>query len=540
MNSIQNKNIKILALDDDKLAREYIKRTLTGHCELHIAGTRQDFFKILNDTIPDIFLLDVTLPDGNGITLCNDLKQNANFRESFFIMLTSMSDRDTIERAYSSGADEYIRKPFIQYELISKIEIIKRIISVRDNLRNAYQTQLDHNVQLYKLSNFVKSGLMAMNKEETLRYAETLPSMIDLTYLEIIKVRSGIPLSIIQKRLSRNNEVLTFKEIQKDPDLLKNVAHEVKYFKSMKHEYEIYNAIFSLIYKNDIYGYIQLQRTEPFSQNDKEIISLYLDFINLINERIASQIELVHKNIEYKKEIDIIRKLEVSKLPDFKRIKGFDTSFTFMPAQELSGDFFDGYFLDDDIYQIVICDVSGHGIASSYLGNQIRTMFREKSAPGKRPSEIAREINSQLTQDLKEFRFYCTAQIVQIYFSTDTIIFLSAGHPEAIIRKADCADISTTKSRSPLIGLFEDEYYSDELIYLDNGDLLFLYTDGLTEEHSIDNSTMYGLKNVIESLKKTAGMNSLEILHHCLGDFYEFNGYRPQNDDITLICIRKN
>ncbi len=540
MNSIYIKNIKILALDDDKLAREYIKRTLKDHCELHLAGTRQDFFKILNDIVPDIFLLDVTLPDGNGITLCSELKQNANFRDSFFIMLTSMSDKDTIEKAYSSGADEYIRKPFIQYELISKIEIIKRIISVRENLLNAYQTQLDHNVQLYKLSNFVKNGMMAMSKDETLRYAETLPSMIDLTYLEIIKVRSGIPLSIIQKKLLKNTVQLPFKEIKKEPDVLHNIATEVRFINSKKDDSELFTAIFSLIYRNDIYGYILLQRSEPFSQNDKEIISLYLDFINIINERIASQIELVHKNIEYKKEIDIIRKLEVSKLPDFKLIRGFDTAFTFMPAQELSGDFFDGYFLEEDIYQIVICDVSGHGIASSYLGNQIRTMFREKSAPGKRPSEIVREINSQLAVDLKEFRFYCTAQVVQIYLSTNSIIFLSAGHPEAIIRKSNCSDILTTKSRSPLIGLFEDEAYFDELINLEKGDLLFLYTDGLTEEHSMDNSVMFGTNSVIESLKKTGGMTSLEILHHCLGDFYEFNGYRPQNDDITLICIMKN
>jgi len=50
---------------------------------------------------------------------------------------------------------------------------------------------------------------------------------------------------------------------------------------------------------------------------------------------------------------------------------------------------------------------------------------------------------------------------------------------------------------------------------------------------------MYGVDRVIESLKGTGDLSSTEILHHCLGNFYEFNGYRPQNDDITLICIKK-
>jgi serine phosphatase RsbU (regulator of sigma subunit)/DNA-binding response OmpR family regulator len=540
MNSVYNKNLKILALDDDPVAREYIKMTLRDHGELFLAGSRQEFFQILNDTVPDIFLLDVTLPDGNGIDLCGDLKQNSSFRDSFFIMLTSRSDKETIEKAYSSGADEYIRKPFIQYELVSKIHIIQRIISVRTNLRNAYQTQLDHNIQLYKLSNFVKNGIMANDKEATLRNADILQSMIELTYIEIVKVRGGIPLSVLQKQIIKNSQIMKFKDIEKELNIFHNIEHEIKFFKTKKNEQEIFNTLFSLKFNNAVYGYILLERLEPFSQNDKEIISLYLDYTNLLNERISSQGELSRKNEEYRKEIDIIRRLEVSKLPDFKKVPGCDTAFSFMPAQELSGDFFDGFFLDEDIYQIILCDVSGHGIASSYVGNQIRTMFREKSAPGKKPSEIVKEINTQLAVDLKELRYYCTAQIVQIYIGTNKIIFLSAGHPEAILLKNECEDISPTKTKNPVIGLFEDENYVDEIITLEQGDVLFLYTDGLIEEHSSDYNSMYGLNNVIESLKKTSGMSSIEMLHHCLGDFYEFNGYRPQNDDITLICIKKN
>jgi len=540
MNSTYNKNLKILALDDDPVAREYIKMTLKGHGELFLAGSRQNFFQILNDIIPDIFLLDVTLPDGNGIDLCSELKKNSAFRDSFFIMLTSRNDKETIEKAYSSGADEYIRKPFIQYELVSKIHIIKHIIIVRDNLRNAYQTQLDHNVQLYKLSNFVKNGIMAKDKEETLRSAEILQSMIDLTYIEIVKVKEGIPLSIMQKHITHKTPIITFKEMNKDLTVFSNVENEIKVFKSKKDDNEIHTILFSVKFNNTIYGYILIQRLETFSQNDIEIISLYLDYTNLLNERISSQSELSKKNEAYRKEIDIIRRLEVSKLPDFKLVQGFDTAFAFMPAQELSGDFFDGFFLDDDIYQIILCDVSGHGIASSYVGNQIRTMFREKSAPGKKPSEIVREINSQLAVDLRELRYYCTAQIVQIYFDTSTLLFLSAGHPEAIVQKKHGKEISLTKSRSPVIGLFDDEIYTDEIISMEKGDILFLYTDGLIEEHSADYSSMYGLNSVIESLNNADEMTSTEMLHHCLGDFYEFNGYRPQNDDITLICIKKN
>ena len=103
----------------------------------------------------------------------------------------------------------------------------------------------------------------------------------------------------------------------------------------------------------------------------------------------------------------------------------------------------------------------------------------------------------------------------------------------------DRKKISLTKSRSPVIGLFENEKYNDEILKMDIGDVLFLYTDGLMEEYSSDYKQMFGLKGITGSLKNTYGMTSIEILHHCLGDFYEFNGYRPQSDDITLICVKK-
>ncbi len=88
--------------------------------------------------------------------------------------------------------------------------------------------------------------------------------------------------------------------------------------------------------------------------------------------------------------------------------------------------------------------------------------------------------------------------------------------------------------------MFSDEIYREEIIKLSAGDSLLLYTDGIIEEHSTDYQEMYGVNRLIESLRGTESFSSSEILHHALGNLYEFNGYRPQNDDITLICIKKN
>ncbi len=531
-------NLRILLLDDDAVAREYIKMSLPG-TTLKVTSTVREFLEVLPSFRPDVFLLDVNLPDGNGINLCREIKKSPEFRESFFIILTSKTDNKKIEEAYNAGADDYFSKPFVQYELISKLKIFSNIKSVRENLRIAYQSQLDQNVQLLRLNEFVKSYLGSNDIESTLNGAEIISEIIEVNYIETVKVRDNVPLSVMQKNRKKDLPFIPFKDLLNQEYLFKSTEYNMKFFKGRKDETPIFSSLLSIKIKNMVYGYILLEKFEPFTHNEKELISLYVDFVNLLNENITFRNELKEINESYKKEINIIRKLEVAQLPDFRIIQGFDTAFSFMPAQELSGDFFDGFFLDEDTYQIVLCDVSGHGIASSYVGKQIRTLFREKSAPGKKPSDIAAEVNTTLFSELSEFHFYCTAQIVQIYFDTNTILFLSAGHPEAIICRDSSREIKLTGKQSPVIGLFSDENYLDEIIKLSPGDSLFLYTDGLTEEHSSDFLSMFGVRRVMESLKETAGLSASETLHHCLGAFYEFNGYRPQHDDITLICIKK-
>ena len=530
----------IAALDDDAVVRQYIALALQNEGEIFFASTIGELKSILENSRPDIFLLDVNLPDGNGISLCMELKRDPLYAESFFIILTSQTERDRIEEAYANGADEFIRKPFVNFELLSKIRIMNHIIQVKENLRRSYQLQLDQNVQLLRLSDFIKKSLSFPDTDSVLRFSEVLSDIIDIDYIEIVKVRNGVPLSIIQKDRSRIKKFIPFRSILKNSLIPEGADRDIKYFRFRKGGLDLFNAFFALSCRKTVFGYVLLQRRENFTENDREVLSLFLDYMNLLNDTLTMHNEMRSRNNQYRKEVDLIRKLEVSRLPNFKNVRGYNIGFSFMPAQELSGDFFDGFLLDDDIYQIVLCDVSGHGIASSYVGTQIRTLIREKSEPGKKPSDIVREVNRELYSGLKDMRFYCTAQIIQIYYDTATILFLSAGHPDAALCRKASGEIIPLMSRSPVIGMFGDEFYTDEILSLESGDFLFLYTDGLTEEHDAEMQSMFGFDRLRESLKKAADLEATEIIHYCLGDFYEFNGYRPQNDDITLLCIKKN
>lgn len=244
----------------------------------------------------------------------------------------------------------------------------------------------------------------------------------------------------------------------------------------------------------------------------------------------------------FKHELSDIRKIQASLLPDFKSVTGYDINSAYLPANDISGDFFDGFFISEDVFQIIICDVSGHGMASAYIGNEIRTIFRIHSSENNPIETTARLMNSILVKELKEMYYYCTAIICRINIKTGAINYLNAGHPPAVMYNTDTGLASAVESSSPLIGLFADNEFRSINLTLKSNDYLLLYTDGISEAIEFDKITekgMFGIKRIIESVVENVGSSSKEMLLMLMSRVYEFMEYTEQMDDITAICIRK-
>lgn len=244
----------------------------------------------------------------------------------------------------------------------------------------------------------------------------------------------------------------------------------------------------------------------------------------------------------YKREIARVREIQASLLPDFKNLAGFDIDSTFLPASDISGDFFDGFYISSDIYQIILCDVSGHGMASAYVGNEIRTIFRLYSLPERPMEETVGLVNGILIRELGALYYFCTAIICRIDTTTGVISYLNAGHPPAIIYRAGSGENVILEDSGALIGLFEsDEYHTEELV-LDPGDYLLFYTDGITEAMDLElmsDKGIFGLDRIVCSVRENAGATSRDMLLSLVSSVYEFTDFSEQLDDMTAICLRK-
>lgn len=233
-----------------------------------------------------------------------------------------------------------------------------------------------------------------------------------------------------------------------------------------------------------------------------------------------------------------IRELQAKLLPDLKKLKGFDAAFSILPVENLSGDFLDGYMVDDKIYQVVLCDVSGHGIASSYIGFEIRSIFRTLSLENQTPSQLIEKANLQLVNDATVDYFFATVIVARINIITGEILISSGGHLPSLLYSYEKKSCDNIKPKGPLVGLVRDRIFEDIRLRMRPGDSLLLYTDGITESISPEKK-MYDSEKLERVFMDFADFPSIDIVHSIIDSVFRFTDYTEQEDDITVLCLKK-
>jgi serine phosphatase RsbU (regulator of sigma subunit)/DNA-binding response OmpR family regulator len=533
--------LTILAVDDAATMRETLRSLLSAEYDLLLADSAAAFAAAIDSTIPNIVLLDLNLPDGNGIDLCRSLRRNPHFDDCSIIIITAYSDEKTLEEGYLAGADDFLRKPFIPTELLSKIRLFDRSIRDRQRQKLSLEMQIRTNEKLNWMNRLMKECIGSRDIRSSLKSAEGLADIIETGYLEVAQMTGGEFSSVVTLVHDRSARYKTVGELASRGAFREMPGEFPRRMRIKSGGDDIHCLYSSLQLENGRHGIVLFEHFKPFTDDDMHLVSLFTSFFGMLYQRFSIERVIDGMNKSYRSELSKVRKIQVSFLPDFSKIRGYDISSTYLPAEDISGDFFDGYYLNDHIFQITICDVSGHGVASSYVGNQLRTLFKNLSAPGKNPSLIAKEASGVMTTELKDMYYFATAIICQIDLDSGNMVYVNAGHPPMILNSAESGTCSILEYTGPIIGLFPDNTYHDAELTLESGDSLLMYTDGLTEAADRKSSlfTMFGEERLLEAFKRAQGQPSRDILHSIVGSMYEFTQYCEQMDDITAICIRR-
>jgi sigma-B regulation protein RsbU (phosphoserine phosphatase) len=217
-------------------------------------------------------------------------------------------------------------------------------------------------------------------------------------------------------------------------------------------------------------------------------------------------------------------------------IPGIELAAFSRPAAIVGGDYFDFFQFRDGAHGLVIADIPGHGVSAGMLMSSLQTAIRTMAPETDSPSEILTRINRFYIHNIN-FTTFVTVFLARFDPLTYTLTYASAGHnPPAIVRKGG-VEVAWLKPTAPAIGLAEEFHPRTELVTLENGDLLFLYTDGVTEAFNPE-LEQFGTLRLAELLGENADLSASNIIQMVRRGLEAFGDGHVMEDDTTYVALK--
>ena len=259
------------------------------------------------------------------------------------------------------------------------------------------------------------------------------------------------------------------------------------------------------------------------------------DVAQCVNDMVDSLKEKDRLGTELSLATDIQAHMLPSIFPAFPEHNEFDIYATMDPAKEVGGDFYDFFMLDDQHLAIVIADVSGKGVPAALFMVIAKTLIKNHAQSGLSPAEVFTRVNQMLCEG-NEAGLFVTAWMGELELTTGKLTFVNAGHNPPLIRLAD-GGYKYLKSRAGFVlaGIDAMRYKQNEL-YMQPGDRLFLYTDGITEATDTKEE-LYGEDRLSDYLNAHSNDSVRDVLKGLREDIDSFVGEAEQFDDMTMLIL---
>ncbi len=245
-----------------------------------------------------------------------------------------------------------------------------------------------------------------------------------------------------------------------------------------------------------------------------------------------------------RKEMQVAQDIQHTLLPkSFPDIEGFDIATIYRAAKDVGGDYYDFVWLDEKTLGIVVADVSGKGVPGSLVMTMIRTAIRLESRGARSPVDILCNVNEFVTEDVRKGMFI-TIFMVVIDTQQRKISFASAGHnPMILYRKDEDKTFFMNPRGIPLgitlpDGVSFEENLESQGVRLKKGDMLVIYTDGITEAMN-PRKQQYGMEKFLQFIRDNSDLSPDEFAEKFEEDLGKFTQGAEQNDDITMVAIKE-
>ncbi len=248
----------------------------------------------------------------------------------------------------------------------------------------------------------------------------------------------------------------------------------------------------------------------------------------------ARELEIEKERLEG--ELNLARQIQARLLPgELPIVPRTELAGLSVPARQVGGDYYDILPLPDGRLGLIIADVSGKGVPAALLMSSFRAALLSQRLEVHGPAETMSRLNRFLHRSVEPGRFV-TAFLSVMNPETGEVVYTNAGHdPPCWIRPT--GHLTQLREGGLVLGLFGDSRYDEAKVTLEEGDLLALFTDGVTEAQN-EFEEFWGEERLVEILRLHTQKSCRRLLQDILDEVRSFAGEQGQSDDITLLFAR--
>jgi sigma-B regulation protein RsbU (phosphoserine phosphatase) len=274
------------------------------------------------------------------------------------------------------------------------------------------------------------------------------------------------------------------------------------------------------------------------------VLSFDVETVDDDHENLVSTLNIIRLAVNQKLReervmaiIEDARQIQTSILPrQIPQPGDFQIAARTIAAEIVGGDFYDVITLDDDVFDVVVADATGHGLPAALQVRDIFTGLRMGLAREYKLTRTVARLNSIIHRSRLATKF--VSMFLAELNLDGRIIYCNAGHPAAITLRAD-GSVSFLRAGGMILGPNPEARYTFGIDELNPGDLLVLYTDGITEANGESDGEEFGRDRLIHALRTARHLDPIAIVDRVFSDVEKFTAVSPPADDQTLVVVKR-
>jgi serine phosphatase RsbU (regulator of sigma subunit) len=326
--------------------------------------------------------------------------------------------------------------------------------------------------------------------------------------------------------------------INKKPLMINDPPHDDR-FRGMRWDPSLRSLLcVPLLIKSVLKGVLTVYNkvgAPAFSEEDQRLLAIIAGQSAQVVEN-ARLYELERSLNRMQEELRVAAAIQDDLLPsEPPRVPGFDIAGRTVPAQMVGGDYFDFIPVDDERLALCIGDVSGKGLPAAMLMANVQATLRGQTNPSVSARECIERANRLLHVSTSADKF-----VTLFYGILDVerslLRYCNAGHDNPILLKRT-GEIKRLETGGVVLSILETFPYEEEIVRLDRGDMLVMYSDGVAEAVN-GNNEFFGEAKLIDVLRAQRGRSAEGVIDAIVGAVAEHTGVVPQADDITVVAVK--